>query len=91
MAPPQEYNWLYVAKRKGKPEFIKAFPFKQFNPEAAEWTTDVNEAAEWTEAEWERIRAAEDFIISEDCVLVSFADEPREPGERPTGRHGHRR
>jgi hypothetical protein len=33
-------NWLYVAKRKGKPEFIKAFPFKQFDPAKVEWTTE---------------------------------------------------
>jgi hypothetical protein len=84
-----EYDWLYVAKRQGKPEFIKAF--KRFDPAKVEWTTNVDEAAEFTEYEWDRVKGAMDFILDEHLCLVSYADEPREPGERPTGRHGHRR
>jgi len=82
-----EYNWLYVAKRQGKAEFIKAF--KRFDPANVEWTTNVTEAAEFTEAEWRRERAM-DFILAERLCLVSYADEPRKPGQRPTRRHGHR-
>ena len=36
--------WLYVAKRQGKPEFIKAF--ESFDPKQVEWTTSVDEARE---------------------------------------------
>jgi len=85
----REYDWLYVAKRQGKAEFIKAF--KQFDPANAEWTINVYEAAEFTEDEWERITGAIKFILTERLCLVSYADEPRKAGERSTGRHGHRR
>jgi len=80
-----EYNWLYVAKRQGKAEFIKAF--KRFDPANVEWTTNVDEAAEFTEHEWKR-EGAMDFILSERLCLVSYAPEPRKPGERPTRCHG---
>ena len=80
-----EYNWLYVAKRQGKPEFIKAF--KRFDPANVEWTANVDEAAEFTESEWRRERAM-GFILAERLCLVSYADEPRKARERPTGRHG---
>jgi hypothetical protein len=79
-------HWLYVAKRQGKPEFIKAF--KRFDPANVEWTSNVDEAAEFTEGEWERVKGAMNFILAEHLVLVSHADEPRKAGERPTGRHG---
>ena len=71
-------NWLYVAKRQGKPEFIKAF--KRFDPASVEWTTKVDEAAEFTEGEW-KIEGAIDFILAERLCLVSYADEPRKRGE----------
>jgi hypothetical protein len=83
----REHDWLYVAKRQGKPEFIKAF--KRLDPANVEWTRNVEEAAEFTEAEWRRERAM-DFIVAERLCLVSYADEPRKPGQRPTRRHGHR-
>jgi hypothetical protein len=84
----REHDWLYVAKRQGKAEFIKAF--KRFDPTRVEWTTNVDEAAEFTESEWRRERAM-DFILAERLCLVSYAGQPRKTGERPTGRHGHRR
>jgi hypothetical protein len=84
-----DYDWLYVAKRQGKLEFIKVF--KRFDPANVEWTTNVDEAAEFTESEWERVKGAIDFILAENLVLVSHADEPRKAVERPTGRHGQRR
>ena len=79
-------DWLYVAKRQGKTEFVKAFA--RFDPRRVEWTTNVDEAAEFTEAEWERIRGATNFILAGRLCLVSYADEPRKRGERPTGWHG---
>jgi hypothetical protein len=78
----REHDWLYVAKRQGKAKFIKAF--KRFDPRRVEWTTNVDEAAEFTELEWRRERAM-DFILAEHLCLVSYADEPRKPGKRPTG------
>jgi hypothetical protein len=80
-----DISWLYVAKRQGRPEFIKAFR-RPFDPARVEWTVNVLEAAEFTEPEWQR-EGAMDFILSERLCLVSFADEPRKPGERPTRRH----
>jgi hypothetical protein len=70
----KDYDWLYVAKRQGKSEFIKAF--QSFDPEKVEWTTHVSEAAEFTESEWKREGAME-FILLERLCLVSYADEPR--------------
>jgi hypothetical protein len=78
-------NWLYVAKRQGKTEFIKAFA--RFNSVRVEWTTNVDEAAEFTEREWET-EGAMRFILARRLCLVSYADEPRKAGERPTRRHG---
>ena len=76
-------NWLYVAKRQGKAEFIKAF--ESFDPGKIEWTTNVSEAAEFTESQWKREGAME-FICDKNnkMCLVSYSDEPRQPGERPT-------
>jgi hypothetical protein len=68
------YDWLYVAKRQGKSEFVKAF--EHFDPTRIEWTTNVSEAAQFTESAWEREGAME-FILSERLCLVSHADEPR--------------
>ena len=82
----QKDDWLYVAKRQGKCEFIKAF--KRFDPACVEWTTDVMEAAEFTEAEWRREGRAMDFILAERLCLVSYADGPRKAGERPSRQHG---
>jgi hypothetical protein len=82
-------DWLYVAKRQGKPEFIKAF--ERFDSAKVEWTTKVDEAAEFTESEWRREGRALDFILAERLCLVSYADEPRKRGERPTRRHGKER
>lgn len=81
-------DWLYVVKRQGKPEFVKAF--KRFDPARVEWTTNVDDAAEFTETEWRR-EGAMDFILSERLCLVSYADEPRKPGERPRRQHGKAR
>jgi hypothetical protein len=69
-------DWLYLAKRQGKTEFIKAF--ESFNPAKVEWTTDVSEAAEFTESEWER-EGAMDFLCkpTNKMCLVSYSDEPR--------------
>jgi hypothetical protein len=80
-------NWLYVAKRQGKLKLIKAFD--HFDPEKAEWPTNVNEAAEFTEAEW-KAEGAMEFISRKDehMCLVSYADDPRKTGERPTRIHG---
>jgi hypothetical protein len=81
-------DWLFVAKRQGKLEFIKAF--ERFDPKRVEWTTNVDEAAEFTEAEWAR-EGAIAFICDNRLCLVSYADEPRKRGERPTRRHGKER
>ena len=70
-----DYDWLYVAKRQGKSEFIKAF--KRFDPANVQFTTNVDEAAEFTEGEWERVKGAIEFILAERLCLVSYADEPR--------------
>ena len=89
------YDWLYVAKRQGKHEFIKAFDC--FDPSRVKWTTSVSEAAEFTESEWEQEGDAMKFILGkipcdhlekgERLCLVSYSDEPRQAGERPTRRY----
>ena len=38
--------------------------------------------------QWRREGHTMDFILGERLCLVSYADEPRKAGERPTGRHG---
>jgi hypothetical protein len=90
-------EWLYVAKRQGRTEFIKAFD--RFDPKRVEWTADINEAAEFTESEWRR-EGAMDFILGrtgcpylekdERLCLVSYADEPRRVGECPTRQHNRK-
>jgi hypothetical protein len=93
-----KYDWLYVAKRQDETEFIKAF--ESFDPKRVEWTTNVNEAAEFTENEWEHEGDAIDFILGkipcdhlekgERLCLVSYSDQPRRPGERPSRRYNRR-